>query len=87
MSTNAIALAVLLAFETQSPSEPVSHAVEIKVFASTLSIAKTVSDLCADILVNFDMLGEMKARFHMTGADRPTFAEDSRVAVAALSGG
>lgn len=72
--------------EPQS-APPLSHADEIKIFASTLTIAKTASDMCADIKVDMAYLGALRTRMHMTDDDSATFALESKTYVAALSRG
>ena len=69
-----------------APSSP--HDVEIRGFASTLAIAKTVAAAaCAGAHINLASIEELRTRLHMVAADRPAFVEAGRQAVDALREG
>ena len=55
-----------------------------KLFSSTLALSSTASNLCADILINHDMIVDFHDRLHITPADRPAVGLENRVALEVL---
>ncbi len=81
-----LTLAATLASAPVLPGDPppLSHADEIKLFASTLALTSTASNLCADILINQAMVTDLHERLHITSADRPGVGEENRFALQVL---
>ena len=81
-----LTLAATLARASVLPdgSPPLSHGDEVKLFSSTLALSSTASNLCADILINQDMIVDFHDRLHITPADRPAVGVENRVALGVL---
>ncbi len=81
-----LTLAATLASASVLPdgSPPLSHGDEVKLFSSTLALSSTASNLCADILINHDMIADFHDRLHITPADRPAVGVENRVALGVL---
>ena len=88
MSAITIAALLLAATTGAQGDAPLSpHDVEIRGFATTLAIAKTVAAACAGAHINLASIEELRTRLHMVAADRPAFVEAGRQAVDALREG
>ena len=85
-ATATIVLAATLASGSVLPDgvPSLSHGSEVKLFASTLALTSTASNLCADILINQDMITDLHEQLHITTADRPAVGEENRFALQVL---
>ena len=75
-ATLLIILAAAAAGGDQAAQAPSPHDLKIKSYASTMAIAKTASDTCADILIDTEQLKKLKDRFHMSEADRSKYIDE-----------
>ena len=64
------------------PTDPTMHDVEIAAFASSAAVTLTASALCADILVNHDILDALKRTAHITDDDKPALTRQVQADVA-----
>ena len=87
MSGSAGTVLILLATASVSAAQPPPHLVEIKLFASTVAIARTIAEECPGTVADSYYLEALRLRLHVVEADHPTFAEEARAMVKVLHEG
>ena len=69
---------ILFTANSATAQQALSHADEVKLFASTMAIAKVVKSDCADIFVDDRYLEKVRRRLHIVEADHSAFEPVAR---------
>lgn len=76
---------MLLTASSASAQQKPRHVDEIRIFASTMAVAKTVKEGCPGIEVDDRLLEKLRGRLHVAESDLPSFALEARAAAGVLA--